>query len=292
VGNDFTGRYEHDYNWEYRTPYTTKKEFYRPYGVELHNLSPDIHQQQGFTCLDCHSSGQLSGREKSILCVDCHAPAPGSNPSLGNVERINDQLVLVTRNDNKKHPIPVLKHPAHDQYMNRVACQVCHGQWGFNDGVTSLLLSYSDDVAPWDRLTVQSSSVVENFLEHNLYSDEDELEPAMPDSINNTGKPGIWFLGFSQRRWENILIRRDNDDGIIKVFRPILDLRLSAVDEAEEVIHGFDNLTGSGTGLLPYTPHTTGSAGMFYERRFINLLDAKKDTSDQNNTNPKPISLQ
>jgi hypothetical protein len=54
------------------------------------------------------------------------------------------------------------------------------------------------------------------------------------------------------------------------VFRPILDLSLSAVAKDGNVI--FDNLTGSGDGLLPYTPHTTGLAGIFYLNRFSHLL--------------------
>ena len=91
----------------------------------------------------------------------------------------------------------------------------------------------------------------------------------MLDSIKGRSKPGIWYLGFTQRRWEDILIDRDSD-GIIKVFRPILDLRISAVDEDGDVL--FDNLKGTGSGLLPYTPHTTGPAGLFYEQRFLHLL--------------------
>ena len=131
------------------------------------------------------------------------------------------------------------------------------------------MLSYSDEIDSWERLTVQSSSEVEIFLEHNLYSEEDELEPTMLDSINGQQKPGVWYLGFTQRRWENILIDLDSD-GIIKVFRPILDLRISAVDEEGELL--FDNLKGKASGLLPYTPHTTGPAGLFYEQRFIHIL--------------------
>jgi hypothetical protein len=131
------------------------------------------------------------------------------------------------------------------------------------------MLSYSDEITAWERLTVQSSSEVETFLEHNLYSDEDELATTMVDSISGQSKAGIWYLGFTQRRWEDILIGQD-DDGIIKVFRPILDLRLSAVDEDDDVL--FDNLKGTGSGLLPYTPHTTGPAGLFYEKRFLHLL--------------------
>lgn len=269
VGSDFAGRYEHDYNWEYRTPYTTREPFLRPYGVELHQLAQDIHRQRGLTCLDCHSGEQLSGRQQPITCQDCHSPKLPAVPALPGLSREGQQLILRSVTDGRDHLVPQLSHPAHAKYKGWVDCQVCHAQWAFNDRPTHLLLSYLEDVDPWDRLTVQSSSRVETFLEHNLYSDEDELEPAMVDGISGRQKPGIWYLGFGQRRWEDILIDRDSD-GIIKVFRPILDLRLSAVDENEEVL--FDNIKGSGTGMLPYVPHTTGPAGLFYEQRFLHLL--------------------
>jgi len=273
VGSDYLGRYENDYNWEYRTPYTTKEPFARPYGVELHQLAPDIHKQRGLTCLDCHSGSEMSGKQNPVSCEDCHFPDADSLPPLKNVTREGDQLILKTVIDGNNLLIPKLVHPAHAQYQGRVACQVCHAQWGFNDRPTHLMLSYSDEIDAWERLTVQSSSEVEIFLEHNLYSDEDELEPAMLDSINGQRKPSVWYLGFTQRRWEDILIDRDSD-GIIKVFRPILDLRISAVDEDGALL--FDNLKGNGSGLLPYTPHTTGPAGLFYERRFVHLLKGQE----------------
>jgi len=34
-----------------------------------------------------------------------------------------------------------------------------------------------------------------------------------------------------------------------------------------------DSVAGSGPELLPYTPHTTGAAGMFYRNRFAGLLE-------------------
>jgi len=272
VGSDFTGRYEHDFNWEYRTPYTSKEPFIRPYGVELHQLAPDIHRQRGLTCLDCHSGETMAGKKRAVRCENCHLPDPASPFLLKNVRTEGNQLILRDA-DGKNHPIPRLTHPAHANYMNRVSCQVCHAQWAFNDRSTHLLLSYEDDVDAWDRLTVQSSSEVETFLEHNLYSDEDELEPAMLDSITGRSKPGIWFMGFTQRRWEDILIGRD-DQGIIRVLRPILDLRISAVDQEGKAL--FDNVKGTGSGLLPYTPHTTGPAGLFYEKRFLHLLQTNQ----------------
>jgi hypothetical protein len=271
VGSDYAGSFEHDFNWEYRTPYTTREAFMRPYGVELHQLSSDIHSKRGLTCLDCHTGKELSGAKPQTACVDCHAPDRDSLLP-ANVRRDNNQLIVHTA-DNGDHVIPQLSHPAHAQYDKKVACQVCHAQWGFNDRATHLLLSYSDDVDPWDRLTVQSSSAVETFLEHNLYSDEDELDTTMRDSINGRRKDGIWYMGYTRRRWEDLLIDRDSD-GIIKVFRPILDLRISAVNSAGELL--FDNVQGNGSGLLPYTPHTTGPAGLFYEQRFQRLLSGEQ----------------
>ncbi|XOF32373.1 MAG: hypothetical protein ACL93V_10005 [Candidatus Electrothrix sp. YB6] len=280
VGSDFVGYYEHDHDWSYRTPHVTRKDFLRPYGIEQHNLVPDIHQQAGMTCLDCHSGAELAGKKPSVQCVDCHSPEQDAQSVRENIRLQGEDVFLQLRNQEKKILIPQLQHPAHAKYMNQVACQVCHAQWAFNDQAVHLLLSYSEDADPWQRLSVQSSSEVENFVEHNLYSDKDEREPTMPDQVSGKRKPGIWYAGFTTRRWEDLLIHKDRDD-IIKVFRPILDLRLSAADEDGEVIADFDNLTGHSDGLLPYTPHTTGPAGIFYEQRFLRLLTAQPDHAEE-----------
>ncbi len=269
VGSDYYGKFENDYNWEYRTPYVTRKPFLRPYGVEQLNLAPDIHQQKGLVCVDCHRrSGH--GNNKKVSCSSCHR-AEATSPPFPLVQRDQETntFFLTGKKSLKKHIIPQLQHPAHAEYGNQVACQACHAQWSYNDGSTHLLRSELDVYDPWERLTVQGSSEVEFLLEHNLYSDEDEIVPGMSDGITVTFSPGIWYKGFSQRRWENMLIHKDND-GIIKVFRPILDLNLSMITNEEEVI--FDNLTGSMRKLLPYTPHTTGKAGIYYTDRFRTLL--------------------
>ncbi|MCW5199172.1 hypothetical protein VU05_00285 [Desulfobulbus sp. F1] len=75
------------------------------------------------------------------------------------------------------------------------------------------------------------------------------------------------------------MIIRQDKDGRIKVFRPLLDLRLSAADANEQVIADLDNIAGNGDGLLPYTPHTTGPAGLFYEQRFLPLLEKQQAAS-------------
>ncbi|MCL7489107.1 MAG: cytochrome c3 family protein [Desulfobulbaceae bacterium] len=275
VGADYYGRYEHDFNNEYRTPFITRQEFIRPYGVEYHDLAPDIHQQRGLACVDCHTGHQPFSEKtgKKITCRTCHELASRTRDSdalPANVTIVNNDPVLTARLTGKTHPVPQMTHPAHEEYGEKVSCQVCHAQWSFNDSTTHLLRSDTDDYYPWELLLVQSSSTVENLLEHNLYGYEDELEPAMPDTITGRSMPGVWYKGFTERRWENMLVRQDRD-GVIKVFRPILDLWLSYVDSEENVV--FDNIEGSGRALLPYTPHTTGKAGMFYRNRFADLLN-------------------
>lgn len=260
VGGDFFGRYEHDFNEEYRTPYTPSASA-RPYGVEQHDLAPDIHQQRGLTCLDCHHG------EKTVGCKDCHAA--GKQPHPPNVRAEGNQLVLTAHKDGRAHPIPALKHPAHSKYIDKVDCQVCHAQWSFNDQATHLLLSYSAKTKPWRPLAVQSSFEAEEFV-----SSRDGREPFMTDSLTGKTEPGIWLQGYGLRRWEQVQVGVDKD-GIVKVLRPILDLRLSAADKDGKVIAGLDNITGNGNGLLPYTPHTTGPAGLYCEQRFFWLLSGK-----------------
>ena len=272
VGADYYGKYEHDLNWEYRTPYGEEYYSPRPYGVEQHNLSADIHKQRGLFCVDCHSTKGLSDKTARLQCNSCHGWKPGDPKPINKNLTVADDKLMLSSVRGKRHEIPAMVHPAHEQYGKEVSCQVCHAKWSFNDSTTHLLRSEYDDFDQWERLTVQSNSWVEKFLNHNLYSDDDEIPPVAWDGISGEMRSGIWYQGYTERRWERMIIRRDKD-GIIKVFRPILDLSISAVDQDGKVI--FDNLTGNGDGLLPYTPHTTGPAGMFYLSRFSHLLLAE-----------------
>lgn len=265
VGGDFAGMHEHDLGSDFRSPQVTKAPHLRPYGVEQHDLAQDIHRQRGLTCLDCHSGAELSGKQAAVSCSGCHDPQPGQIPPLKNLRQEGGQLMLTGRADSKEHPVPRLQHPAHAQYGGKVACQVCHAQWSFNDQGTHLLLTYSSDTDAWSSLTVQSNAEAEAFLAGS------EEKPVMRDTLTGEKKPGVWLQGYGLRRWENMLIRQDKD-GMIKVFRPLLDLRLSAADGQGAIIGGFDSIAGNSDGLLPYTPHTTGPAGLFYEQRFLRLL--------------------
>lgn len=276
VGWDYYGRYEHDHNWEYRTPYTeqTPQRYpLRPYGIEYHDLVPDIHQQRGLVCIDCHEQSGHGSTAGSLSCRTCHGWQPGQTPSLRRLQVQGGQVLLTGSVDGRQHPVPLLRHPAHQQYGSRVDCQVCHAQWSFNDSPTHLLRSEKVNYEQWERLMVQGSSAIETLLQHNAYS-SDELPLIMNDGLSGQPRAGIWLQGFGQRRWEQMIIDRDSD-GIIKVFRPILDLHLSMVDREGRAI--FDDQSGQGRTRLSYVPHTTGPAGLFYLQRFQHLLAPDKE---------------
>jgi hypothetical protein len=88
----------------------------------------------------------------------------------------------------------------------------------------------------------------------------------MSDKFTGTELPGIWFKGFSERRWEQPILYRD-ESGTITTGRPILDLSLSWTD-SDEIVR-FDNVMPvPGTRKVrSYTPHTIGAAGLFYQER-------------------------
>ncbi len=279
VGADYHGRFEHDYNEEYRTPYTSKEPFARPYGVEYHQLTPDIHQQKGMICVDCHSGAELMNSRKAdaILCQGCHLQKSLEIALPLNVSRENGKYFLHSKGAQQQHEIPLMRDPAHSAYKDQMSCQVCHAQWAFNDTGNHLLRNDTREYDAFWKLTTQGSWEVENFLEYNLNPDySTTLAPTMLDKINGEGKKGIWYQGYTMRRWESVQLGRDTQ-GRISVMRPVLDLHLSWIDEEGKV--RFDAIQGQAAnkGLVSYTPHTTGAAGMFYRQRLQEFYRLEED---------------
>ncbi len=276
VGFDYYGRYEHDMNDEYRTPYTTTDDYFRPYGIEYHQLTADIHQQKGMVCVDCHFGNQLMKSDmKSLTCGECHSLEKLSNGLPPNIVYQDNSYILHSLNEGMLHMVPLMTHPAHTSYKDKVGCQVCHAQWAFNDKETHLLRSDIEDYDDFERLTVQGSSEVEKLLLNNLDYDAEELPHVMTDKITGKAYPGLWYKGFVTRRWEAVPLGRDST-GTIQVMRPLLDLHLSWIDEDEDV--RFDAVHGESpaNGMLPYIPHTTGKAGLFYKDRIETFLQAER----------------
>ena len=277
VGADYYGRFEQDFNLEYRTPYRTDGTKTRPYGVEFHQLAPDIHQQKGLACIDCHSGAELMGKhgvtsqkEKPLTCLSCHGWRPGLPLPLNNLHVEAGHLVLTTRLSGKKIVVPQPVHPAHKQYGNKVDCTVCHSQWTFNDQGTYLLRTEHPDNPAWSMLAVQGSSEVEEQL-NNPPPDG----PSLRDKITGVSTPGLWLKGYELRRWENPLVGL-GPDGKLHIFRPILDLHLSMVDADEKVLFDNADVAPARRRYLPYTPHTVGKAGAFFSERLKPNLPLEK----------------
>lgn len=272
VGFDYYGRFEQDFNEEYRTPYTTREDFFRPYGVEYHQLEADVHQKIGMICIDCHDQNQVMSNGRSeTTCKSCH------DPELLNIN--NNQAITFTNNNylftskatGSALPLPIMVHPAHQKYNSQVSCQGCHALWAFDDDQTHLVRIDHDDFDELEKLTLDGSSEVSAILSSHMDYDAEWLDPVMTDKFTGDVLPGIWLKGFRQRRWENIRLEPD-PEGMLQVTRPLLDLYISWIDEEELVI--FDNITvlPGVSKNLPYAPHTIGRAGPFYENRLSRLL--------------------
>lgn len=279
VGFDFYGRFEHDFNKEYRTPYTIAETTDRPYGVEYHNLAPDIHQQRGLVCIDCHGREELMASEKTarkVSCGGCHDQKLLAERLPPGVQKDTDGYLFISKNSGNRHRLPLLRHAAHFAYPS-VSCQACHAQWSFNDSATHLLRSDLDEYDPWALLTVQGSSEVEFLLEHNLDFEKTELPPSMTDKITGEIREGVWYKGYTMRRWESLPLGR-SEDGLVSVMRPVLNLTLSWIDEEENVVYDGKAAASDNHGLLPYVPHTTGPAGLFYEQRLQDFYRQEHST--------------
>jgi len=271
VGFDYYGRFEHDFNAEYRTPFTTTQKYFRPYGVEYHQLKADVHQSRGLLCIDCHSGRELMGAgEKKPSCKSCHQleELQRSLPA-----RVEDRLglFLLRGHDGKDHPLPLMQHPAHQKYSATVSCQACHAQWTFNDFGKHFLRSDNDDFDMLANLATQGSFEIETIVRNNNDFDKTELPGQMTDKLTGEPEPGLWYKGFSMRRWETVLLGRD-DSGRITTMRPMLDFYLSWIDADDRVLFDSVGSQVANGGVRPYVPHTTGPAGFFYRERLERFL--------------------
>lgn len=281
VGADFYGRFEHDFNHEYRTPYTTRQNHFRPYGVEYHQLAPDIHQQKSMVCIDCHSGSELmTTGGKSPSCKGCHKKAIIEQGYQENIVQKGVDFVFIS-NDGKTHSLPIMQHPVHMRSEEKIACQSCHAQWTFNDAGNHYLRSDTDNYDLFSGLAVQGSFEIEMIVDNNNDFDKDEFPLIMDDKLTKKDFPGLWHKGFTQRRWETILLGRDSN-GVITPVRSLLDYHLSWIDEDDTV--RFDSVAAQPNRdiMVPYVPHTTGNPGLYYSVRLQQFLKAEKSTRPNN----------
>lgn len=280
VGFDYYGRFEHDFGDEFRTPFKRPAKKSQPYGLEYHQLVPDIHQQKGMVCIDCHRGSQLMGSEQhpiaTVTCASCHELKNVTLVATTNIQQKGDNFIF-TDQAHREHALPLMSHPAHDQFSQKISCQVCHGQWSFIDQGTHLLRFDSTDFDEWENLTSQGSSEVKEFLDKFFRDSNNTDTPVMRDGLSGEQRQGLWLLGYGQRRWENPPLGRDTS-GTIQILRPVLDISLSWVNRDREVVYDSARPPAHAKGMVPYTPHTTGKAGIFYEQKISEFLQAEKQS--------------
>ncbi len=264
VGADYYGRFEHDFSWEYQTPFSAHGEKELPYGVNYHQLRPDIHKTAGLSCIDCHSGPELmaTGTDKTS-CLSCHQRQERETLQeslLQNISKTTENtFVLSTKKTKKDLAIPQMESKNHVD-TEKLSCQVCHAQWSFSDYGTHLMRIDHDDYDPWVMLTQQGSSEAEQILDYNLFYDNEGTDPYMRDKFSGEAQAGLWLKGYGLRRWEDILTCYDQEN-ILQVCRPILDIQLTYVDQNGEVIFDSVRSLPEFSGLQPYSPHTIGKAG-------------------------------
>ncbi len=280
VGADYYGRFEHDFNTEYRTPYTTNRDNFRPYGVEFHELQPDIHMQKGMGCVDCHTSRDIMGNTPSLSCADCHDIDKLQKRRPHNISfNANNSVFLLHGATGITHTIPLMTNPAHQLMPGKLTCQVCHAQWTYNDIDKHYLRSDTDNYDLFEKLFAQGSSEVERIILTNNDYDLDEIPAQMSDKLTGQLKTGIWHKSYTMRRWETVTLGKTSD-GIITTIRPFLDYQLSWINDEDEVL--FDSIQAEKKlHYQPYTPHTTGLAGLFYLERIHSFLE-RQNQPEQN----------
>jgi len=271
VGFDYYGNFERDYQKEYRTPFAVSGKNDPPYGVESHQLSADIHQQRGMQCIDCHSGKEIMSGGEKPTCAGCHDRSLLEITLPARVTTDTGKQYTLLDVNGKTHDIPLLQNPVHLKYKTMVACQSCHAQWTYNDGTVHFFREDTDEYDRWEPYIVQGDHEIQILLENNTDYNKTELPNTMKDQLSGDAEKGIWLKGYTERRWEGFPLGKDSQ-GVIVPLRRILDMRLTWLDEDEEV--QFDSVASQSVnhGFRPYVPHTTGPAGAYSVQRIAAYL--------------------
>ncbi|MGD9899368.1 MAG: cytochrome c3 family protein, partial [Calditrichaceae bacterium] len=251
IGGDYYGYFEHDYHQEYATPYGSQPKF----GAYQHRLTTDVHQLAGMTCLDCHSSHRVmnnsqiqnfDGQSPDIRCENCHG---GFNAS-------------PLRDDAKKFNKDIISHK---DFHADLTCSSCHAQWSYQDYGLHLFLDETKHYELWENLIWQGDkSVITLLTDMFLITPAERPTAHSPNRLTGVESTGIWYKGWSFRRWEDPILGI-NPDGKYSIIRPLYQYYITYVDSSENL--WLDSVIPKRSDGRPgwswdtYTPHTTGKHG-------------------------------
>lgn len=229
VGADYSGLFPTDEHKDFRTPLDKNGNFpSKKHGTNYHQLSPDIHEQIGLSCISCHTShtksskfdnfddffGNQTSDFETKTCQGCHTPSPNF---------------------------------AHASYHANLSCNACHASWQGNFYELNIILDESKNYAKWQNLA-QNDEWINKILRQNTAK-----TPKMPN-LNGEMKNGIYHSVFSLMRFENVFLLNDTISGKIELSRPIFDYNLMRISKNGNLV-SLNN--GKNFSLFaPFSPHT------------------------------------
>ncbi len=278
TGYDYYGRFEKDYEEDFRAPLVHGNLPPRPFGVEWHEMKPDIHKKAGMICTDCHNKrlcdkNNQGSKLQSVNCTSCHLPQ--ANPL----------------NNNLSYPVMNTERTGHKKEdIARVACQVCHSVWSVQDKGRFLLRQDEPSWSDWMYLGVQGSSEVEGQIFYQAVRQGDmaaeevsddtrelllkkntcEEHIGMTDKFSGKQQTGLWFEGFDERLWANPLVCPDKT-GKLQIVRPVLDVTFVYQNKTGKTI----TVKNTASGWRPYRAHTVGKADVFRTAQVILWLEGR-----------------
>ena len=260
VGADYYGYFEHDYHNQYNTPYGSKPRF----AAFQHRLQPDVHLTAGLHCVDCHrehvkrtQTARFEGEATQLQCQDCHGG-------------FSQNAIL-----NGKKITPFSKKTiAHQNFHQRVRCSACHAQWSFQDYGLHLYLEQSNNYDQWADYLWQGDGEVNQLLQQQLPLIPSQRELAFSiNKLSGRKMAGIWFWGWTFRRWEDPILGVDSQNKI-SIIRPHYQYFVTFVDSLEQVwLDSRMPLRQDGTfgwNWDAYVPHTIGKRGRNCESCHLN----------------------
>jgi len=272
AGADYYGYFEHDYHNDFQTPVGSKPYF----EAYQHRLQQDLHKQAGMKCMDCHLEHDIMDEAQAVkTCESCHG---GFNYKT----ELPDQKLKQFKTD-------VISHKS---FHKKVSCSACHAAWTFQDYGLHLYLDETNHHGPWLDYLWQGDINVTNYLQAQDGKPEDEVEPAW--SINHlTGErmPGIWYKAWTFRRWEGIILGKD-ENGYYQAVRPDYQYHITYVDSNDNIWLD-SKIPGTADGKKgwswdTYTPHTIGKKGRACESCHGNSLAT--GLGIRNNKDDKPAN--
>jgi len=185
---------------------------------------------------------------------------------LKHIRKEPDGFFLYSKLDGRKHRIPQLSQKPNPvshripEHIAKMECHSCHALWSYQDFGFHLIREDRAYYEKWGPLWIQNDPQVQSLLRRNLpLKKEQWAPPSSRDYLDGTVKPGIWYGGYSYRRFESPIFGF-NERGKTSVFRPLHQFVVSQLDEKGKVrldSHILQTRDGKpGLGFNPYAPHT------------------------------------